>query len=79
MVPISLFVWKILRKNERGALNSPPPPVRRGLKERIKSASGLRLIAKIMVAIDSWGQYLAAILGFRFKVWISSENSVIYV
>ena len=24
LVPISLFVWKISRKNERGALNSPP-------------------------------------------------------
>ena len=22
--PISLFVWKILRRNERGALNIPP-------------------------------------------------------
>ena len=31
LVPISLFVWKILRKNERGALNSPPP-VSRGLR-----------------------------------------------
>ena len=32
LVPLSLFVWKIFRKNEREALNSPPPPVSRGLK-----------------------------------------------
>ena len=30
LVSISLFVWKILRKNERGG--SKYPPVRRGLK-----------------------------------------------
>ena len=41
----------------------PPPPsfLNRPLKDgRVKSASGLRLIAKVMVAIDSSGQYLAA-------------------
>ena len=26
LVPISLFVWKKLGKNERGTLNSPAPP-----------------------------------------------------
>ena len=35
---------------------------------RVKSASGLRLIAKIMVAFDSSGQYLAAVSRQRLDI-----------
>ena len=42
LMPISLFVWKILRKNERRALNTPPPS-----QSRARSSTGSDVVSKL--------------------------------